>query len=474
MALQTVGQILAPNNAPYINGATAGLKFAPAFLVSLYQGLIEKDGKGIDDNFVSSTDAEENTQIIVHRIRPVKQNPREIGSSKNGAYYSQNQHYVTTESVSIEILQALDDPILIPRFQKDRIPTDVLAEQIKIFSDRLATILNGATFASKFLSTYISKAQGNEINETVIDVTDKDSILPNLIIANGKLDEGDEDHDIDIFPRNTRICVVKTTFGPILKAKGIITLGGANELYRIIKNAGANGDGERLAEDGYIGEVDGVEVREISNVSLKHASLFLGFPEREFKNSALIGYFASSYANARGVSTSRQTQVVDEVNGQGSRILPYVVFGVASWYPKGNSFLVEDEINVFKGLNTLVSIDYTAFKVKGAGSRLFPVFSTLTIASTTSATLTATALDDWSNEHLKGGYYVVSTSPITTVDAFIKATEVAGANKGSANLNTSTGGTITIGSALTAGDYLNVLAVADDGSCSLISKQYTV
>lgn len=473
MALQTVSQILAPTNAPYVNGATAGLKFAPAFLVSLYQGLIEKDGKGIDDNFVSSEAAEENTQIVVHRIRPVKINPREIGSSKNGAYYSQNQHYVTTESVAIEILQALDDPILIPRFQKDRIPVDVLAEQIKIFSDRLATILNGATFASKFLSTYVAKANGEEINETVFDLTDNDSILPNLILANGKLDEGDEAHDIDIFPRNTRICVVKTTFGPILKAKGIINLGGANELYRIIKNAGANGDGERLADDGYIGEVDGVEVREISNVSLKHASLFLGFPEYEFKNSSLIGYIASSYANARGVSTSKQTQVVDEINGQGSRILPYVVFGVASWYQKGNSFLVEDEIDVFKGLTDLIGSGIT-FKVKGAGSRLFPVFSALAFTSSTVATLTATALDDWGTDHLKGAYYVVSTAPIKTVDAFIKATEVAGAVKDTANLSPTTGGTITLASALTSGtSYLNVLAVADDGSCSLISKLYT-
>ena len=483
MALQTVSQILAPTNAPYINGSAARLRFSAAFLRALYQGLVEKDGKGIDDNFVSASEAEDSAQIIVHRPLPTIINPREIGSSKNGAAYSQNQHYTQTESVGIEILQVVDDPILIPRFTQDHLPIDILANQVEVFANRLSTILNGATAASKYLATYTAtpkftgstKEKDELINETVVDLTDKDSIVGSFVIANGKLDEGDESHAIDIFPRKTRICVIKTTFGPILKSKGIVQLGGANEVYRILKASGVTGDGERLEDDGYVGDIDGVEIREISNESLKHASLFLGFPAYELKNSAFLGYIASSYANARGVSTSKQTKVVDEVNGQGVRLLPYVKFGVACWYPKGNSLLVSKALDVFGELKALFSGSTITFKVKGAASRLFPLFSVLTFNSSTSVSLTATCYDDWNNDHLVGAAYVETEEPITTVDAFLTAYNgTLGTDyvqKGTCDISVGTGGTITP-SALTDEDYLTVLAIADDGSVGLITKQY--
>lgn len=479
MALQTVGQVLASYKAPYINGNAAGLAFAPAFLVGLYQGLIEKDGKGIDDNFVTSELAESNTQIAVHRLVPVRLNAREIGSNKNGAAYSQKQHYTTTETVGIEITQLIDEPILIPRWTKDHLPVDVLAKYIQMFSDRVATVLNGATFASKFLATYSAKggvgeySAPEEIRETVFDLEqDGKAILKKFIYANGKLDRGDRKHDIDTFDRKTRVCVIKTTFGPVLKAEGVINLGGANELYRIIKNGGINGDGTRIEDDGYVGEIDGVEVREIADIALEYASTFLGFPREELIESAVLGYIASSYANARGVSTSRQTQVVDEVNGQGSRILPYVIFGVKCWYQLGNSFLTESAIDVYGKLKTLFSGSTISYKVKGEASRLFPKFSALTIDSSTGASLTATAYDDWNVDHLVGGYYVESTAPITNVNAFVDAATANGANAGSCDISLTGTGSFTIGTALTNGHYLNVLAIADDGSCSLISKVY--
>ena len=480
MAYQTVGQVLASYKAPYINGNAAGLAFAPAFLVGLYQGLVERDGKGVDDNFVTSELAESATQIVVHRLVPVKLQAREIGSSKNGAAYNQNQNFTTTESVGIDILQLLDEPILIPRWTKDHLPVDVLGKHIQIFSDRVATVLNGVTFASKFLATYTAKAgvgeysSAQEIRETAFDLeNDADKvILKKFIKANGKLDEGDESHDIDTFDRKTRICVIKTSFGPWLKAEGIINLGGANELYRIIKNGGLNGDGTRIEDDGYVGEIDGVEVREISNIALKYAATFLGFPENEILNGPVLGYIASSYANARGVTTSKQTEVVPEVNGQGSRILPYVAFGAKCWYQLGNSFLVEDNVDIYGNLKTLFTGKTISFKLKGAGSRLYPTLGTITFASTTSASLTATAYDDHETDHCVGAYYVVTDAPVKTVSAFIKAATAVSANAGSVTVS---GGeaSVTIGTAITNNKYLNILAIADDGSCSLTSKKYS-
>lgn len=474
MALQTVSQILAPDNAPYINGSAARLRFSPALLANLYQGLVEKDGKGIDDNFVSAGEAEDSAQIVVHRIVPTRMNPRELGSSKNGGAYSQNQHYVQTESVSIDILQVLDDPILIPRYQEDMLPVDLIANEIKIYAQRLATILNGATFASKYLSSYAYKAKGKTINETVLNLADATGlqIRNQFVTANGLLDEGDEDHGIDIFPRNTRVCVVKTSVGPALKTNGVLNLGGANEVYAILKAAGISNDAVRLEDDGFIGSLDGVEVRSISNESLGHASLFLGFPKNEVKASPFLGYVASSYANARGVSTSKQTMTVPEVNGQGTRLLPYVKFGVASWYPLGNSMLVSEKIDPYKGLKTIFPsplADNITFKVKGAGSRLFPTFGTFTVAGT-GFTIQAQALDDFGVDHVVGGYYLLTDAAVTSVHAFVKAAVTAGYDVDAAV--TFTSGSATITDTIASTKFVNVLVIADDGSIGLISKQY--
>ena len=222
MALQTIQQILAPDDAVYINGSAAQLRVSPAILLNLYQGLVEKNGKGIDDNFVSAEAAEDSAQIQVHRILPVNINPRQLGSSKNGGAYSQNQHFTQTETVSIKILEVLDDPILIPRYQTDMLPVDLVATNIRIFSNKLATIINGATLASKYFATYTSKARGKAINETVLNLADTTGlqIRNQFINANGLLDEGDEDHGIDVFPRDTRVAVVKTSVGPANPKRG--------------------------------------------------------------------------------------------------------------------------------------------------------------------------------------------------------------------------------------------------------------
>lgn len=487
MALETINQILAPTNAPYINGINGERRISAAILKNSYQGLVEKDGKGVDDNYVSVGDAEEATQIVVHRVLPVKMRPREQGASKNGASYSQNQHYVQTEDVGIDILQVLDDPILVPRASSDRINVDLLAEQIKIFSDRWATIYNGATTASKILATYVAKSNGKEVNEVVIsdaDVTNK-KVLEKFIEGNSLLDEGDPDHGIDIFPADTRIAIFRVSYRATLKSGGILTLGGANEAYTILAGSGINNQGEaKVADNGFVGVIDGIEVRLISNESLGHAADFLGFPANEFKKGGIFaGYIASSYANARGASTRERTKVVDEVNGQGIRLLPYIKFGAISWYPKGNVFFTNDAWNPFGDLKTIFSTvaNQITFKLKSGGSRLYANLTAdnITNPATTGFTLTAVrANDDWGRvNHALGGYYVVTNKEITTVSNFLKAVNTVNSGTTTKTYKQGTldvaGQTINTASTVAAGQWINVLVVSDDGSCVIASKKYS-
>lgn len=473
MSLETINQILSPTNATYINGVSAQRKFSVAVLANLYQGLVEKDGRGVNDRFVSAQDAEDSAQVFVNRVLPTKIKPREQGANKNGASFSANQHYTQTVTVGIEILTVLDDPIIIPRARQDMIKIDLLAEQTKIYSDRLKTILNGATCASKVFATYKAKADGKEVNTKQITATDiaNKEVLDRFIEANSLLDEGDSENGIDIFPEDTRIAVFKTSYRATLKAKGVLVIGGANYAYDILAGGSLNKEKEvRKTEDGYIGEIDGVPCHLISNESLAHASEFLGFPANELKESPFIGYVASSYANARGVSTAKQTKIVDAINGQGVVLQPYTKFGVISWYPKGNVILTKadyDPITDLKAIFSGVAGNIT-FKVKGSGSRLYPegTGTVLTVSATAFTISNVDALDDFNVDHVVGAYYLVSATAPKTVAEFIAGTKAPASVKGECVIGTEKSETIA------DTHYVTVLVISDDGSCALFSKQY--
>lgn len=470
MALETISQILSSTNATYINGVSAERRISPAILKNMYQGLVEKDGRGVNDKFVTEDDATSSAQVFVNRVLPVKMKPREMGANKNGASFSQNQHFVQTETVSIEILQVLDDPIIIPRARQDMIKVDLLAEQTKIYSDRLRTIVNGATFASKVLKTWLEDAAGHEVYTKTLTTAGGANILNQFIEANSLLDEGDSEHGIDLFPEDTRVCVIEPAYRATLKTSGVLVLGGANYAYDIAKGAAISTEARATkTEDGYIGEIDSVPCHVISNESLQHASGFLGFGESEIKASPLIGYISSSYANARGVSTSKLTKVVDTRGGQGLELQPYCKFGVASWYAKGNVILASEAgFNPVKFLKTVFSSKEIAFKLKGAGSRLYPTI-TLGSVGDSGATVEAVALDDWNVGHVVGIAWCVSSTAVSTFAEFAKAYDADdGADSDGADGEYDN----SVSATVSANQYLCVLAISDDGSVSVVSKKH--
>lgn len=466
MALETIEQILSPERAPYINGVKAGLKVSPAILENVYQGLVEKDGRGVNDKWVSESDANENAQILVNRVLPINMKARVQGASKNGGSYSSNKHFTQTETVGIDILQIIDDPIRIPRARQDWIKVDLLAQNVKIWSDRLATILNGATFAEKVMVSSLA-AERNHVNITEEDVTNK-LIAERFMEGNSLLDEGDVSHGIDVFDPSSRVAVFKMAFRPKLKAGGILAIGGANYAYDILKAASiTQGEVAKNLEDGYWGTIDEVPVHGISNMSLQHASEFMGFSEGELKNSTYLGYISSSIANARGVSTINKVKTVDDPDGQGLILQPFAKFGVKSWYPLGNVLFTMggDTVPLMTRVKDLFGTAGISYKLKGAGSRLYPTVDAT--ISTSTFTCTATALDDFNVEHVVKAHYVITDTECKTVTDFIKACYVDKKTHG--EVSSLTGGNTTATVASTK--YLNVLAIADDGSMTLVSKQ---
>lgn len=475
MAIEVIKQVLAPNDAPNINGVRAQYLVSKALLKNMFQGLVETNNRGVSDRFATEAEVNESAQIFVNRILPVKMKPREQGASVNGGSFSANSHYTQTQTVGIELLTTIDDTIIIPRARQELINVDLLAEQVDIYGRRLNTIINGATAAAHILTPWVEDAKGNEIYKidiTAQDIADK-KVLDKFLEINDLLDGGDTEHDIDIFPQETRIACFKVGSRAILKAAGVLVLGGANYAYDILKGkALSHADTAAVEENGYIGDIDGVPCHVISNESLRHASEFLGLTERDLTVGSFFGYVASSYASARGVTTTEKTKVVDAVAGQGLILQPYTRLGAISWYAKGQVLVTKGDFNgaehgLYDYIKGLFSTEYATgrfiFKLKAAGSRLFPKFTAIS-ATTNALTVNVSALDDATANHAVAGHYVITDVPVKTVYEFVKACYGDEAtNDGLDTLNGATSG------AFSSGKYVNVLVIADDGSCSIAS-----
>ena len=479
MAIEVIQQILAPDNAPTINGVRAEAKISQALLENMFQGLVETAGRGVNDKYVTEEEANTNAQIFVNRVVPIKMKPREMGSTKNGGSFSNDKHFVQTETVGIDILQVIDDTIYIPRARQDTIKVDLLAKNVDVHGRYLNTVINGATAGAHILSAWQGELDGeyNAIDITEADITGG-KLAQRFMELNSLLDEGDDKHGIDVFPEDGRIAVFKMGFRPILKAGGVLMIGGSNYAQAILKGRSlAEGARDTTSENGYWGDIDGVPCHGISNESLRNASEFMGLPSAELKKSSFVGYIASDYATARGVSMIESTKIVPAIEGQGIVLQPFTKFGVKSWYPLGNALMYRgnaDKVGFLAEMKTIfekknAEFNGISFKLKGAGSRLFPTFGAVTASKASGIKVTATALDDANSNHVMLGHYVQTDAPVETVEDFYKACKANGVNDDLTSLN----GGATTASTITAGKFINVLVISDDGSVALTSVKAT-
>lgn len=480
MAIELIKQILAPDNAPNINGVRAQSRVSTALLENFYQGLVETNNKGVSDRFATESEVNESAQIFVNRILPVKMKPREQGSGKNGGSFSANSHYTLTETVGITLLTTIDDTIIIPRARQELINVDLLAKQTDIYGKRLNTIINGMTTAAHIFTPWLEDSKGKEIYK--VDVTAADiagkTVADRILEANDLLDTGDPEHDVDVFPTDTRIAVFKAGSRAILKAAGVLVIGGSNYAQDILKgHAISHGDSTSIPENGYMGDIDGIPCHMVSNESLRHASEFLGLTPQDLSRGSFWGYVASAYATARGVTTTDRVKVVDAIAGQGVVLQPYTRMGAVSWYAKGQVLITKNDFEPVVGdvkhglfdylkgfFSTEINNGSVSFKLKAGGSRYYSTVSSIA-ATTAGITVQAAALDDANTNHAVAGHYVITDSPLSTVYDFVKAC-YAVEDPTNDSLDTLTGTTSVV---LSSGKYANVLIIADDGSCTVAS-----
>lgn len=406
--------------APTINNIAAERILSNTILENIYQGIIEKDGKGVTQRF--TTDCSGAEIRFVH-VKPIFAAARQLGAVINGGNFPSLVHEGETDSFGLPILTVLDDPIDLAQVNKDMIPVDLAAAYIKSYTDQVNLNINGMTVAGKYAATFAKEADGGEVNVT--NYTADTNFGNTIEDANSLLDEGVEEMGVTMFPQYDRCCVIQTSYRPILRHSGVLIVGGANYAYDTLKSGAIDATSTpRKNEDGFIGWIDGVDVHVAAPAVYTNAATFAGLTKGDLNE--MIGYVSSGFANVRGIAARKGVKVIDSPQGQGTRFQPLtrMGFSVVEGYEKGNSLIMKNGyLNVFEELKTLFSLDSASvFKIKGGASRA-KLAPTLTTSGATNVTLTCA---DATKLAVVG---VTTGTSIKSVTEFITAYKAAADNK---------------------------------------------
>lgn len=447
--------LLSNFGAPTINSIAAKRILSNQVLENLYQGLIESDGEGVTQRFTYDVSGAE---IRFTHVKPVKALARRLGSAVNGGNFPISANEGETDSFGIRVLDIMDDPIDLAQVSSDMIPVDLLGAYLKSYTDQVVLNINAITLAGKFYSTFVKDAKGEETNITEYDGSD---IQKALLDANSLLDEGAPDMGVSMFPQDDRCLIIQAKYRSTLLTKGILTIGGANYAYDIVKGGTINpGVAPRKSEDGYIGIFDNVPVHIVSSLVYKTAAGYLGLTENDLKQ--VIACVSSGFANVRALAAVRDVKIIDHPNGQGLRVQPLTRFGfeVVPGYENGNSFVMaKGYVNPYQGVhNVFTTLDLGSLEVKPLGSRT-AINAVVTSSAATKITVTAP-------NAVKIACVLDATNKINSVASFAAA--YSSAEGATAANNLVSGQEATLGG-LTTKKLVKVLCVAEDGTCELSS-----
>ena len=445
---------LAAKGCDFINSQVAAHVFANTAMKNIYQGEIEKGGRGVTQEYSNDTTG---SSITVIRPLPLPIKARELGAAINGGNFSAYDYQPASDAYTLHIITVIDDVVDIPNVSLDMIPVGIADMYTKNVSDKVTLNVNAIKIAAA-LHTSLSAYDADPTSANVTTfVPGTDSLLKQLSKAYVQLDKGDKAHGVSMFPQDDRIGLVSVDwYAEIVSVNGVFQLGGANYAYDILRKGviSQNAEQEKLA-DGYVGDMYGIPFHTVSPLVFATACDYLGFPEEEFDDN-LICIIKSAHGNLFALASGSSIKTIDSPLGQGIRLQPLYRMGAACIMPKANSLLVKNTFVNPYGLKAIFTSG-VEWGYKAPGSRQ-ALGLTVVTAATKSVTASVT-------KTVVGNRYVESDAPLKTIGEFLAAFNANGAVKGTLTL-----GTASTISALTVGKYINVLVVDADGTVEIASK----
>lgn len=332
-----MANLFADIKTPYINTLTTKRILSSAVKENIFQGIFMKPDEAVTEKYSEDTDASE---IQVLRVKPNKNDAREIGAATNGKWFnSEEATEPQTEAYGIRIITTIDRPIDIPTNAQDMVSVDLLSSETKNLAGLVNRNINAITIAAQLAKNFNNIAgfdrRGSEAATTMTALTSNwitvsSGNYTNAIIdAAAKLDDGNEAQGIDVYPDDQRAVIIR----PTIKAsvlKGMIGLNGGTGVFDVLRKSGLDTDARpEIATKGYVGEVANMPVYVASGVVWSLVEKYLGLTAGALANVA--GVVVSAVGTGRALAFNSKIKIVDAQNGQGLRLQPKYRFGAECW-----------------------------------------------------------------------------------------------------------------------------------------------
>ena len=168
---------------------------------NIYQGEIEKGGRGSTQEFSSNTTG---SSITVIRPLPLPIRARQLGAAINGGNFSAYDYQPSSDAYDLKIITVIDDVVDIPNVSLDMIPVGIAEMYVKNISDKVVLNINAIKIAAGlFISLSAYNADATKANVTVHQ--SGVSYLKELTKTYVALDKGDKDNGVSMFPQDDPI-----------------------------------------------------------------------------------------------------------------------------------------------------------------------------------------------------------------------------------------------------------------------------
>lgn len=390
-------------SAPKLDGEALRRYTSKNIKENIFQNMLALPEKGVTEKFSEDTDASE---IRIIRQTVPKIGTRRLGASVNGGYFNSNTPLMPQSvEYGIKILYMIDDQIDFPTVMDEMVEVPVAEATTKAVAGLVARNINASTIAHQIAAVVNQEVAESDSTNNVV-LASAGAYKDGLLDANGKLDDGDVENGIDIFPVDGRQIFVKSSTRTGLFKAGNIIVGGSNYAQEMLARGTISPNTYKQDKLEYVGEIDNVPVCVASKPIWELAEDYLGL--NRGKLNVVDALVVAGIATGRALAFNNSVKIIDCPRGQGKTAQYKYRWGIEVFNYKGI-------VPVLAYGSTLASISSTTLTIEAPES--------VTVTKLTAPTLTDVAAST--------KFTWVAITGAGAYDVYLGTTKVARVNAGS-------------------------------------------
>ena len=300
--------------APKLDGQALRRYTSKNIKENIFQEILALPEKGVTEKYSEDVNASE-IRIIRQTVPNMK--ARRMGAGVNGGYFNSNAAIMPQSAeYGLKILYMIDDSIDIPTVMDEMVELDVAEATTKAVGGLVARNVNASTIAHEIQAVVNQNVAHSGTTNTVVESA-AGKVKEALLEANGKLDDGDEENGVDIFPIDGRQGFLRASTRVELLKDGQIFVGGSNYAQEMLARGVISPNTYKQDKLQYIGEIDGVPFCVVSKIVWKEAEKWCQLASG--KLDPVKAMIVAGMGVGRALAFNNSVKIIDSPDGQGKR-----------------------------------------------------------------------------------------------------------------------------------------------------------